>query len=225
MLIEKRLQKLPIIDGENNILGLVTEKNLHKIIQSKTLNINKQGDIVVGAAIGCKGDYLERAEQLVNSSVDCLFIDVANGHNQLSLRACEELVSLYPNIDIIGGNVATEEGARQMIKSGSKAIRCGIGNGSICTTRIVSGCGLPQATALMSMAKYCGDHDIPLIADGGLKNSGMMCKALALGASTLMLGRLLAGTDASPGIPLLKNGKLVKMHRGMAGFGANLARA
>lgn len=129
------------------------------------------------------------------------------------------------NVDIVAGNVASGEGARKLIEAGCDSIRCGIGNGSICITRIVSGCGVPQLSALISVAPVCHEYEIPLISDGGNKNSGNMCKALALGADSLMMGRLIAGTDESPGNPFLKNGQYVKIHRGMAGYGANLARA
>ena len=203
-MIESRLEKLPIVDDQNNIVGLACEKDLKRLKSHHTSNVNKHGRLYVGAAIGCRDDFLERAEMLVENDCDTLVVDVANGHNYMTIRAVVELKELFKNrVDIVAGNVATGEGARKLIEAGADSIRCGIGNGSICITRIVSGSGVPQLTALQSVSPVCKEHNIPLISDGGNKNSGNMCKALALGADCVMLGRLLAGTDESPGRPFL----------------------
>ena len=155
-----------------------------------------------------------------------MIVDVANGHNKLTIDAVFELKEYFGNkVDIVGGNVISGDGAKRLIEAGADGIRVGIGSGSICTTRIVSGCGLPQFTSVMNTAPVCLEHDIPLISDGGNKNSGNMCKSLAMGASCLMLGRLLAGTDESPGKTILKDGNLVKIYRGMAGYDANVAKS
>lgn len=203
-MVQNRLEKLPIVDDKNNIIGLACEKDIRRIKDGHKSNVNSHGKLYVAAAIGCRDDYLERAEELVKYECDCLVVDVANGHNQMTLDAIVELKELFGNkVDIVGGNVATGEGARKLIEAGADSIRCGIGNGSICITRIVSGSGVPQLTALLSVAPVCHEFGIPLISDGGNKNSGNMCKALALGADCVMLGRLLAGTDESPGKPFL----------------------
>jgi IMP dehydrogenase len=146
-----------------------------------------------------------------------LVVDVANGHSKLAMDATEELKERFPTIDIVSGSIATGEGAENLIRSGADGIRCGIGNGSICITRVVAGSGVPQLTALKDTAPVCSYYDVPLISDGGNKNSGNMCKALAMGASSLMLGRLIAGCEESPGVSFNKDGKFVKIYRGMAG--------
>lgn len=226
VLTSNRLEKLPIVDEANNIIGLATEKDIFRILNSSISNVNELGKLRVSAAVGCRGDYLERAEALVNAGVDALIVDVANGHNSLTIEATAELKEKFKNrCDIVSGNVATGDGARRLIEAGADSIRVGIGNGSICITRIVSGSGIPQVMALMSVTKVCREYNIPLISDGGNKTSGNMCKSLAIGSDCLMLGRLISGTDESPNKPFLKNGAYVKIHRGMAGYGANLAKA
>lgn len=144
-------------------------------------------------------------------------VDVANGHSKLAMNATEDLKDRFPNIDIVSGSVATGEGAENLIRSGADGIRCGIGNGSICITRVVAGSGIPQLSALMDTAPVCSYYDIPLCSDGGNKNSGNMCKALAVGANSIMVGRLIAGCEESPGVSFNKDGKFVKIYRGMAG--------
>lgn len=226
LLVSNRLEKVPIVNDKNVIIGLATEKDLYRIINSSVSNVNEFGKLRVAAAIGCKDDYLERADALVRAGCDALIVDVANGHNKMTIDCCAEIKDLYKGkCDVVTGNVATGDGARRLIEAGADGIRCGIGNGSICITRIVSGCGVPQVTALMSVSKVCKEYNIPLISDGGNKASGNMCKALAIGADCVMLGRLIAGTDESPNKPFLKDGKYVKIHRGMAGYGANLSKA
>lgn len=225
-MVQNRLEKVPIVDDQNNIIGLATEKDLYRCINNPVSNVDSHGKLYVSAAIGCRDDYMERAEQLVNTGCNALIVDVANGHNKMTIDTVAELKEYFGNrVDIVAGNVISGDGARRLIEAGADSIRVGIGNGSICITRIVSGSGLPQVNALISVSKVCKEHNIPLISDGGNKNSGNMCKALALGADSLMMGRLLAGTDESPGLSFLKDGKFVKIHRGMAGYGANVAKA
>ena len=154
---------------------------------------------------------------MVRAGCDVLVVDVANGHSKLAMDATEELKEIYPSTDIVSGSIATGEGAENLIRSGADGIRCGIGNGSICITRVVAGSGIPQFSAIQDTAPVCKYYDIPLISDGGNKNSGNMCKALAMGASCLMLGRLIAGCEESPGVSFNKDGKFVKVYRGMAG--------
>lgn len=225
LMIDNRIEKLPIVNEKNRLIGLATEKDLRKRLFDFRSNIDSNGSLMVGAAVGCRGDYLERAFHLVNSGVDFLCVDVANGHNQMTIDAVDEIKKNFPKVDILAGNVVSGEGAHKLIEAGADGIRCGIGNGSICITRIVSGCGVPQFTALTRVAPVCKEHDVPLMSDGGNKNSGNMCKALAIGADCIMLGRLVAGTEESPGLPFLKDGNLIKITRGMAGFGANLSKA
>ncbi len=155
-MVYNRLEKMPIVDNENNIIGLATEKDLYRFVNKKMSNVNKHGSLFVAAAIGCRDDYLERAEALYNVGCDALVIDVANGHNKMAIDTVAELKEIYQSkIDIVAGNVATGDGARRLIEAGADSIRCGIGNGSICITRVVSGCGVPQVTALVSVSKVC----------------------------------------------------------------------
>lgn len=180
-------------------------------------NKDSSGRLFVGAAVGANKDYIERSQALIKSGCDVLVVDVANGHSKLAMNATEELKERFPTIDIVAGSVATGEGAQNLIRSGADGIRCGIGNGSICITRVVAGSGIPQLSALMDTAPVCSYYDIPLCSDGGNKNSGNMCKALAVGADSIMVGRLIAGCEQSPGISFNKDGKFVKIYRGMAG--------
>ena len=153
-----------------------------------------------------------------------LVVDVANGHSKVAMNATEELKERFPSVDVVAGSVASGEGAENLIRSGADGIRCGIGNGSICITRVVAGSGVPQLSALKDTAPVCSYYDVPLCSDGGNKNSGNMCKALAMGASSVMVARLIAGCEESPGISFNKDGKFVKIYRGMAGLGANISK-
>lgn len=224
-MLDKRVEKLPIVNSKNQIIGLVTEKDISRTLGENTSNVNPQGCLYVGCAVGCRDDYIERAESLIGAGCDVLIVDIANGHNNQNFKAIDELKTRFKGVDIIGGNVATADGARRSIEHGVGSLRVGLGNGSICSTRTVSGCGVPQVTALMDVLTEADHHDIPVISDGGIRTSGAMAKALGLGASSIMLGSMLAGTEESPGMPLLKDGSFVKIHRGMAGFGANLAKS
>eukprot|EP01017_Pseudomicrothorax_dubius_P028924 TRINITY_DN3478_c0_g1_i1.p1 TRINITY_DN3478_c0_g1~~TRINITY_DN3478_c0_g1_i1.p1 ORF type:complete len:503 (+),score=138.75 TRINITY_DN3478_c0_g1_i1:65-1573(+) len=225
LLLEKRLEKVPIVDSKNNITGLITIKDIIRVKDRPLANLNEEGKLYVGAAIGAKDDYLERAKALIDAGCDVLCVDIANGHSQTCVDAVIGLKEAFPNVDVVAGSVATGDGAERLIRAGADGIRCGIGNGSICITRLVAGAGVPQFTALLDVAPVCKKYNVPLISDGGNKNSGNMCKALAVGADSIMVGRLVAGTEEAPGNPLINDGKLVKIYRGMAGYGANLAKA
>jgi len=224
LMIAARVEKLPIVSDKNEILGLITLRDIILREQRPLANLDSFGRLRVGAAVGAKDDYLERAKKLSDVGCDVLVVDIANGHAQLCLDAVERLKEQF-SIDIVAGSVATKQGAENLIKVGADGIRCGIGSGAICTTRLVAGSGVPQLSAVFDAAAICNEAGIPLISDGGNGNSGNMCKALAAGADCVMLGRLIAGCDESPGQVLLKDGKRVKIYRGMAGYGANLSKA
>jgi len=187
-------------------------------------SLNCEGRLLVGAAIGVKEGDLERAVALVEAGADVIVIDIAHGHSDLAVKATADLKARLPDVQVIAGNVATAEGARALINAGADAIKVGVGPGSICTTRLVAGCGVPQFTAVVDCAEEAFKHGVPVMADGGIRTSGDISKAIAGGASTVMLGSLLAGTDESPGKTLVKNGKKVKVVRGMAGYGANMSK-
>lgn len=224
ILIANKIEKLPIVDNEGCIAGLITLKDITDREKRPTANIDSHGKLLVGAAVGAKDDYLDRAKKLIDAGADVLVVDIANGHSKVCIDAVQMLKENF-NIDVVAGSIATGDGAEALIKAGADGIRCGIGSGSICTTRLVAGAGVPQLSALFDTAPICKQYQVPLISDGGNRNSGNMCKALASGADCIMLGRLVAGCDESPGKVLLKDGKRVKIYRGMAGYGANLAKA
>ena len=224
VMIAKGVEKLPVVNEKNEILGLITLRDINRIEDCPQANVDSQGKLYVGAAIGANKDYLERSKKLIDAGCDVLVVDIANGHSQICIEAVERLKEQF-TIDVVAGSIATGDGAERLIKVGADGIRCGIGSGSICTTRIVAGAGVPQLSALLDAAPICLKYDVPLISDGGNRCSGNMCKALGAGASAVMLGRLIAGCDESPGTLLLKDGKKVKIYRGMAGLGANMAKA
>lgn len=224
LMIEHRIEKLPLINEDNTIAGLITSKDIYVKAEFPSASIDARGRLLVGAAIGVKEDAIERATALVEAGVDVLVIDIAHGHSALTIKVLKQLKEKFPQVDVIAGNVATIEGTKELIEAGADAIKVGIGPGSICTTRITTGSGYPQLSAVLHCAQEADRYDVPIIADGGVKYSGDITKAIAAGASTVMLGSLLAGTDESPGIPFMKNGKKYKVVRGMASFGANLGR-
>ena len=224
-MLKNRIEKIPLIGNENEILGLVTLKDIQRLFNDSNANIDEDGSLIVGAAVGAKDDFVERSQSLVDVGCNVLIVDVANGHSQLCIDAVRKLKELFPTTDVVAGSVATGEGALRLIEAGADGIRCGIGNGSICITRIVSGAGVPQLSALLDTAPVCRKYNIPLISDGGNRNSGNMCKALAAGADCVMLGRLVAGCEESPSKVIYRDGKLCKVYRGMAGYGANIAKA
>lgn len=226
IMIEKRVEKIPIVSDKNEILGLVTLKDILRLYETDYLaNLDQEGRLIVGGAVGGKDDYIERSKALIEAGCDVLVVDVANGHSQVCIDTVKALKENFPNIDVVAGSIATAEGALNLIKAGADGIRCGIGNGSICITRIVAGSGVPQLSALLDVAPVCKQYNIPLISDGGNRNSGNMCKALAAGADCIMLGRLVAGCEESPSKVIYRDGKLCKIYRGMAGYGANISKA
>jgi IMP dehydrogenase len=222
LLDKNRIEKLPLVDSENNIKGLITSKDILNQINRPHASLDTHGRLLVGAAIGVK-DYLVRAEALVAADVDVLVIDIAHGHSDLAVNTLKSLKEKF-EVDIIAGNVATSEGTEALIRAGADGVKVGVGPGSICITRIVTGSGVPQLTAVLNSASVAKKYNIPIIADGGIRTSGDITKALAAGASSVMLGSVLAGTDESPGALLIKEGRRVKVIRGMAGYGANMSK-
>lgn len=216
-----KIEKIPIVDEQRKTIGLITFRDFKYSLNKKATR-DKKGRLLVGASIGIRGDYLERAEELVKAGVDVLCVDVAHGHLEKCLSVVREIKNKFPDIPLIAGNIATQEGAKDLKEAGADIIKVGIGPGSACTTRIVAGVGVPQITAIMEARKGAGD--LPIIADGGCRNSGDIVKALAAGANAVMLGSLLAGTDEAPGRIYSLNNKKVKLFRGMASAEAYRAK-
>lgn len=219
-----KVEKLPIIDAEKKIFGLITGKDILKIEKYPNASKDKKGRLLVGAAVGVKGDYLERTEDLLNNGADIIVVDIAHGHSDNAINTVRMIKKAFPTCELMAGNVATEKGTEDLIKAGVDAVKVGVGSGSICITRIVTGSGVPQLTAIGDSAKTAKEYDIPIISDGGTRTSGDLTKALAAGASSVMIGSMFGGTDESPGKTLTKNGKKYKMYRGMASFSASLGR-
>ncbi len=220
LLHENRIEKLPVVDDGGNLRGLITIKDIEKAQRFPNANKDQLGRLRVGAAVGVTPDCEERAQALIDAGCDLLLVDSSHGHAEAVLRTIARLCGTFSQIEIVGGNVATADGAEALIKAGVAAVRCGIGPASICTTRIVAGVGVPQLTAIMDSAEVCRRHGIPLIADGGIKYSGDLTKALAAGANTVMIGSLFAGTDEAPGDVVLYQGRSFKMYRGMGSLSA-----
>jgi IMP dehydrogenase len=215
-----RVEKLLVVDDQYNLKGLITVKDIQKKLKYPLAAKDPQGRLRVGAAIGATGDYLERAQELVARKVDVLVIDTAHGHTARVLQAVRTVKKTLPDVQLITGNVATQEAACELIALGVDGIKVGIGPGSICTTRVVSGAGVPQITAIAECAKATRGAGVPLIADGGVKYSGDITKAIAAGADCVMIGGLFAGTDESPGEVILYQGRTFKTYRGMGSLGA-----
>jgi IMP dehydrogenase len=224
ILHNKRIEKLPVVDDKKHIVGLITSKDILKMEQYPYASKDKKGRLLVGAAVGIKGDYLERTEALLEAGADVIVVDIAHGHSENAINTVHMIKKAFPDSELIAGNVATGEGSRDLIKAGVDAVKVGVGSGSICITRVVTGSGVPQLTAVIDSVKVARDYDVPIISDGGIRNSGDITKALAAGASSVMIGSLFGGTDESPGKTLVKNGKKYKMYRGMASFYASLGR-
>ncbi|MDR7544279.1 MAG: IMP dehydrogenase [Armatimonadota bacterium] len=224
ILHEHRIEKLPLVDSEGRLRGLITSRDIQSRLKYPRATKDAKGRLRVGAAIGVRGDYLERAEALVAEGVDALVLDVAHGHTEATLRALERLRERFADVDLVAGNVATAEGTRDLIERGADAVKVGVGPGSTCTTRIVTGAGVPQLTAIMDSARAARGSGVPIIGDGGIRNSGDITKALAAGAATVMLGNLLAGTAESPGALIIRNGRQYKTYRGMASLWASVRR-
>jgi IMP dehydrogenase len=220
ILHQHRVEKLLVVDDKYNLKGLITVKDIQKKLKYPQAAKDSHGRLRVGAAIGATGDFLERAQELVKANVDMLAIDSAHGHSTRVLEAIQMVKSKLPEVDLIAGNVATFDGACELARVGADAIKVGIGPGSICTTRVVTGAGVPQITAIAESARACRDAGVPIVADGGVKYSGDVTKALAAGASAVMVGSMLAGTDESPGELILYQGRTYKAYRGMGSLGA-----
>jgi len=220
ILQKHRIEKLPVVNAQGILKGLITIKDIEKSIAYPHANKDKFGRLRVSAAIGVGEKELERAQYLVDSNVDALVVDTAHGHSKGVIEMIKILKKKYPQIDIVAGNVATAQACQDLIRAGVDAIKVGIGPGSICTTRVVAGIGVPQVAALMDCREVCHKNSIPYIADGGIKYSGDIVKALAAGANSVMIGSLFAGTDESPGETILYQGRSYKVYRGMGSLGA-----
>jgi IMP dehydrogenase len=221
LLHDNRIEKLPVVDNKGFLKGLITIKDIEKAGQFPNAAKDERGRLRVGAAIGItQPDYCEHIEALINVGLDVLVVDSAHGQSERVLRAIQKIKKAFPHLELIGGNVATEQGALDLIKAGVDAVKVGIGPGSICTTRVVSGVGVPQLTAIEKCVKVASKKGVPVISDGGIKFSGDITKAIAAGAHTVMIGSLFAGTEESPGEKVLYQGRSYKEYRGMGSLGA-----
>ena len=220
VLQKHRIEKLLVIDDDKHIKGLITVKDIQKAIKYPSAAKDNLGRLRVAAAIGATGDYRERADELVKARVDCLVIDTAHGHSSRVIDAVKEIKKRHAETDLIAGNVGTTAGAQELIDAGVDAIKVGIGPGSICTTRVVTGAGVPQITAISNSVKAARSKNIPVISDGGVKFSGDVAKAIAAGADVVMIGSLFAGTEEAPGEVILFQGRSFKTYRGMGSIGA-----
>lgn len=220
LLNSNRIEKLLLVDGQNRLKGLVTLTDILKRESNPDASLDSNGQLYVGAAVGTGADTLERAKALVAAGVDLLVVDTAHGHSIGVINMVKTLRKLYPKVTLVGGNVATAEGVRDLAKAGADVVKVGIGPGSICTTRVVAGVGVPQFTAILECAEEARKHKVTIIGDGGIKFSGDIVKALAAGANAVMLGSLFAGTEEAPGELILANGRTFKSYRGMGSLGA-----
>ena len=220
ILHQHRVEKLLVVNDQYELKGLITVKDIQKKLKYPNASKDNQGRLRVGAAIGATGDYLERAAALIQNRVDVLSIDSAHGHSSRVLEAVRDVKKRFPDVDLLAGNIATYEGAKALIDAGADSVKVGIGPGSICTTRMVTGAGMPQITAICEAYKAGREHNIPIIADGGIKYSGDVAKAIAAGASSVMIGSLFAGVDESPGETILYQGRSFKAYRGMGSLSA-----
>jgi len=220
LLQQHRIEKLLVVDKEFNLKGLITVKDIQKKLEFPAATKDEHGRLRVGGAIGATGDFLERAQDLAKEKVDVLAIDTAHGHSSRVMEAIREVKRKLPEMQLLAGNVATAEGARDLIALGIDGLKVGIGPGSICTTRVVTGAGVPQITAILECARAAKGTGVPLVADGGIKFSGDITKAIAAGASSVMIGGLFAGTEESPGETILYQGRTFKSYRGMGSIGA-----
>ena len=224
VLKNNRIEKLPLIDENNHVKGLITSQDIADLEKYPDASKDKKGRPLVGAAVGVKGDFMERTEALIEAGTDVLVVDIAHGHSENAINTVKNIKKAFPDCELIAGNVATSKGTEDLIKAGVDAVKVGVGSGSICITRVITGSGVPQLTAVLDCAKIGKKHDIPIISDGGTRTSGDATKALAAGASSIMVGSILGGTDESPGSTITKNGKRFKIYRGMASLGASIGR-
>jgi len=224
ILKKNRIEKLPLIDNENFVKGLITSQDISDLEKYPNASKDKKGRPLVGAAVGVRGDFMERTEALIEAGADAIVVDIAHGHSENAINTVKNIKKAFPNCDLIAGNVATAQATEDLIKAGVDSVKVGVGSGSICITRVITGSGVPQLTAVLDCAKVGKDHGIPIISDGGTRNSGDATKALAAGASSIMVGSILGGTDETPGTTITKNGKRFKIYRGMASLSASMGR-
>ncbi|HCW22349.1 MAG TPA: IMP dehydrogenase [Lachnospiraceae bacterium] len=220
ILASSKKEKLPLVDDEGNLVGLITIKDIEKTIKYPLAAKDEQGRLLCGAAVGITANCLDRVKELVSAKVDVVVLDSSHGHSENVLRCLRMIKEKFPDLDVIAGNVATGEGTRALIEAGADAVKVGIGPGSICTTRVVTGCGVPQITAVMNSYAVAKEYGIPIIADGGIKYSGDMTKALAAGGNVCMMGSIFAGCEESPGATELYQGRKYKVYRGMGSIAA-----
>ena len=224
LLHEFRVEKLPLVDKEGRVAGLVTLKDIMKITQFPKATKDARGRLAVGAAVGVRDMEMRRVESALEAGADCVVVDIAHGDSHLEIEMIKNIRSRFPEAQIVGGNVATADGTKRLIDAGADAVKVGVGPGSICITRNVAGSGVPQLTAVIECAKAAEPYGIPIIADGGIRQPGDLAKAIAAGAQTVMIGSMLAGTDESPGMLMTRRGHRYKASRGMASLEANLNR-
>ncbi|MCL2603388.1 MAG: IMP dehydrogenase [Defluviitaleaceae bacterium] len=220
ILVKQKIEKLPLVDGEGHLKGLITIKDIQKSIQYPHSAKDSRGRLLVGAAIGTNDQFMVRVDALVKAGVDVIVVDSAHGHSLTVLNCVREIKKAYPNLQLVAGNVATAEATLALIEAGADAVKVGIGPGSICTTRVIAGIGVPQVTAILDCADAAKPHGIPIIADGGIRYSGEVTKALAAGANVCMMGNIFAGCDESPGATELYQGRKYKVYRGMGSLAA-----
>jgi len=220
ILLKNRVEKLPIVDASNKLVGLITIKDIDNQLEYPNANKDKNGRLIVGAGVGVGEDTLDRIASLVQAGVDIIGIDSAHGHSKGVLDKISEIRKVYPDLDIVGGNIVTAEAAEDLIKAGANVLKVGVGPGSICTTRVVAGVGVPQLSAIYNVYEYAKTKNVAVIADGGIKLSGDIVKAIASGAGAVMLGSLLAGTDEAPGEEIIFQGRKFKTYQGMGSLSA-----
>ena len=224
ILKSNRIEKLPLVDDDQKIHGLYTTQDILNTENYPIASHDSKGRPLVGAAVGVKGDFLERTEALLEAGTDAIVVDIAHGHSENAISTVKNIKKAFPDCELIAGNVATAQGTEDLINAGVDAVKVGVGSGSICITRVITGSGVPQLTAVLDCAEIGKKYDIPIISDGGTRTSGDATKALAAGASSVMLGSMLGGTDESPGSTISKNGKRYKIYRGMASLAAARGR-
>jgi IMP dehydrogenase len=220
ILLENRVEKLPIVDSENKLIGLITIKDIDNQLEYPFANKDQNGRLIVGAGVGVGVDTMDRVKALVEAGVDIVAIDSAHGHSKGVLDKISEIRNAFPTLDIVGGNIVTAEAAKDLIKAGANVLKVGVGPGSICTTRVVAGVGVPQLSAIYNVYEYAKTKNVTVIGDGGIKLSGDIVKALASGAGAVMLGSLLAGTDEAPGEEIIFQGRKFKSYQGMGSLAA-----
>lgn len=224
LLHEYRVEKLPLVESDGKVVGLVTLKDIMKITQYPRATKDSKGRLAVGAAVGVRDREMRRVEAVLEAGADCIVVDIAHGDSRLEVEMLTNIRRQFPQAQIIAGNVATADGTKRLIEAGADAVKVGVGPGSICVTRLVAGSGVPQLTAVMECARAAREYGIPVIADGGIRQPGDLAKAIAAGAHTAMIGSLLAGTDESPGLIMTRRGHRYKASRGMASLTANIER-